>query len=399
MAWTAGAGLLRKQSSIRSAAGRPAARLWPAVLMLAGLSLQACQNSAADKVLDVEQKSAGPVAEEQIGSGATQVVLLATSGVSPGRQRDILEGARLAMEDLGETYVSLHIRNGGPDVAASAAKAASDGAAFILGPMDEQSALLISRTNGGNHPPVLAFTEGPMPPRTNSWGMYSDGLDSALEGIRAAIETKQTKFTVLYPEGMAAGDLAQLRESTKVMGGTVLGTISYPKSSGAIAAFLQAHKPMFDTSQSIVLLGSDTVAGPLLEQLAAGVVGQSVSSVIATSELPESIYNRPAVQGVILAKPADPSTDIIGTRYERQFGHAPSYDSAIGYDAVAVAAGLARAARGKAIDTALLTSAKGFRGLTGLFRFRSDGTTERRQKLYRIEDGRLTLLQTDGSGF
>ena len=399
MTWSAGAGLLSRQSSIRSAVCRPALRLWPLVLLLAGLSLQACQNTSADKVLDVEQKSAGPVAEEQIGSGATQVVLLATSGVSPTRQRDLLEGAKLAMDDLGAAHVSLHIRNGGPDVVASAAKAASEGAAFILGPMDEQGALMVSRMNGGQHPPVLAFTEGPMPARTNSWGMYADGLDSALEGIRAAIGTEQTKFTVLYPEGMATGDLAQLRDSTKAMGGTILGTISYPKSTGSIAAFLQAHKPMFDASQSVVLLGNDPVAGPLLEQLAAGVVGQSVSSVIATSELSESIYSRPAVQGVILAKPADPSTDIIGTRYERHFGHAPSYDSAIGYDAVAVTAGLARAAKGKAIDTSLLTSAKGFRGLTGLFRFRTDGTTERRQKLYRIEDGRLTLLQTDGSGF
>src|SRR5690606_4682277 len=99
---------------------------------------------------------------------------------------------------------------------------------------------------------------------------------------------------------------------------------------------------------------------------------KSIATAIATSLIPEEIYKRPSAQGLMVAIPSTADVKVIADRFKAKFGRAPSYDAAIGYDSVAIAAGLVRSGGADAINVQNLTSTQGFRAATGLFRFRPD---------------------------
>ena len=148
-----------------------------------------------------------------------------------------------------------------------------------------------------------------------------------------------------------------------------------------------------------MLLGGGEAIGQVIDILAAGEFGKSITTAIATSLIPEEIYKRPSAQGLMVAIPSTADVGVIADRFRAKFGREPSYDAAIGYDAIAIAAGLVCTGGADAINVANLTSSQGFRAATGLFRFRPDGRIERRMVVHRIENGSLKVIQEEGEGF
>ncbi|MCC5996759.1 MAG: penicillin-binding protein activator [Oceanicaulis sp.] len=76
--------------------------------------------------------------------------------------------------------------------------------------------------------------------------------------------------------------------------------------------------------------------------------------------------------------------------YEAMYGERPSRLAGLGYDAVALAAMMARE-RGQDVR-ALLERPSGFDGVDGLFRFRPDGTIERALAVYTIQGGQFRVI-------
>ncbi|MDP2733356.1 MAG: hypothetical protein Q8O63_09660 [Hoeflea sp.] len=156
---------------------------------------------------------------------------------------------------------------------------------------------------------------------------------------------------------------------------------------------------VFSKADTIVLLGGGEAIGQVIDILAAGEFGKSIATAIATSLIPEAIYKRPSAQGLMVAIPSTADVSVIADRFKAKFGREPSYDAAIGYDSIAIAAGLVRTGGPDAITAANLTSTQGFRAATGLFRFRPDGRIDRRMVVHRIVDGTLKIIQDEGEGF
>lgn len=367
-----------------------------ALVALIPVLLAACQGGGTE-ALEVGS-SAPAVAESSIGQGALAVTLLVSGGAS-SRQSDVVDGARLAMADVGMSSLTLTVKAAGSGSAAATAATLSiqSGAKMILGPMDEASALAVA--GAGNGTPILAFTPAALPAGKPAWPLYADAADSAAEGARMVISAKQTDIALIHPDGFDPVAVKRLERQIQAFGGKVVGSVAYPVSKGGVTAALVAKKSQLDTARSAIVLGSGESVGYVLDDLASGRVGANLRSVAVSSAMPPALYGRPSAQGVIVALPAPAAFERIADRYRKQFGRDATYDSAIGYDAVAIAAGLARVSGNGPLKLDLLTGPTGFRGLTGMFRFTRDGDIERRHRIFRIEDGAPKLLQAEGEGF
>ncbi len=106
----------------------------------------------------------------------------------------------------------------------------------------------------------------------------------------------------------------------------------------------------------------------------------------------------PALLGGWFAAPTPEAAGDFQRRFEAAYGHRPPRIASLAYDAAALAAVLAGIERGPRFDHATLTSASGFAGNDGIFRFRQDGIAERGLAVLEVtEDGFRVLSEAPAS--
>ncbi len=371
--------------------------LW-VLLLLAG-----CQASGLGDGLTASGGNVAPLANSTYGAGqVTVTVLLPTDPELRRQAADIADGAKLAVDDLGGGQIMLDIHTStstsGQSVEA-VRTAAGSGSKLIVGPATNSE---VSRVIAGAslpRPPILALVANNSSGGKDIWPLYGDAIDSALEGVSVAIAAEQKNIVVVHEADFPPENLLRLREGIRLNGGNTVGFVAYPSSGTNLRRSFAAQAQTFSKANAIVLLGGGQAIGQVIDILASGEFGASITTAIATSLLPEEMYKRPSAQGLMLAIPSTSDVGVIADRFKAKYGRDPSYDAAIGYDSVAIAAGLVRTGGPDAITTANLTSAQGFRAATGLFRFRPDGRIERRMIVHRIENGSLKTIREEGEGF
>ena len=329
-------------------------------------------------------------------------MLLPTDPELRRKAADIADGAKLALDDLGAGQLSIDFQTASSSSGQALTRvqsAAAAGSKLIIGPATNKEVSQIISGAVDQRPPVLALVANNSSGGKNIWPLYGDAIDSALEGVGVAVAAKQKNIVVVHEAGFPAENLLRLREGIKLKGGNTLGFVPYPASGINLQAAFAKGQVVFAKANTIVLLGGGEAIGQVIDILAAGEFGRSIATAIATSLLPEEIYKRPSAQGLMVAIPSTADVPVIAERFKAKFGRAPSYDAAIGYDSIAIAAGLVRSGGADAITPENLTSNTGFRAATGLFRFRPDGRIERRMVVHRIENGSLKVIQEEGEGF
>jgi hypothetical protein len=386
-----------------AAAGAWLASAVRALLVLACAGLAGCQASKLGEGLDASSSSVSPVTSSTYGSGpVTVTMLLPTDAALRKKAADIADGAKLALDDLGAGQLKIDFQAFSSTSGQAASKvqtAVAGGSKLIIGPATNAEVSDIIARTSLPRPPVLALVANNSAGGTHIWPLYGDAIDSALEGVGVAVAAKQKNIVVVHEAGFPAENLLRLREGIRLKGGTTIGFVPYPKSGVNLPGAFAKGAAVFAKANTIVLLGGGEAIGQVIDILAAGEFGQSIATAIATSLIPEEIYKRPSAQGLMVAIPSTSDVSVIAERFKAKFGRSPSYDAAIGYDAIAIAAGLVRSGGAEAITVANLTSTQGFRAATGLFRFRPDGRIDRRMVVHRIEDGKLKVIQEEGDGF
>lgn len=371
--------------------------------LMACVALAGCQASNIGDGLSASNPGIAPVGNSIYGGGpVTLTMLLPTDASLRRKAADIADGARLALDDLGAGQLKIEFQASASTSsgAVSSVKAATAaGSKLIIGPATDGEVSRIIAATSLPRPPILALVANNSAGGTHIWPLYGDAIDSALEGVGVAVAAKQKNIVVVHEAGFPAENLLRLREGIRLKGGNTVGFVPYPASGINLRAAFAKGKIVFSKANTIVLLGGGKAIGEVIDILAAGEFGQSIATAIATSLIPEEVYKRPSAQGLMVAIPSTADVSVIAERFKERFGRSPSYDAAIGYDSIAIAAGLVRASGPDAITVANLTSSQGFRAATGLFRFRPDGRIERRMVVHRIENGSLKIIQEEGDGF
>ncbi len=93
----------------------------------------------------------------------------------------------------------------------------------------------------------------------------------------------------------------------------------------------------------------------------------------------------PALVGAWFAAPITDTREDFERRYRELYGEPPPSLAVLAYDATALAAVLARAEGGATFDDAALTSANGFAGTGGIFRFQPSGQVQRGLAVLEVE--------------
>jgi len=96
------------------------------------------------------------------------------------------------------------------------------------------------------------------------------------------------------------------------------------------------------------------------------------------------VFSTPALDGGWYAAPESSGFRNFSGRYRARYGQDPVRTATLAYDAVALVAALVKTQGGQRFSEQVLTTASGFAGIDGVFRFRPDGTNERGLAVLRV---------------
>ncbi|MER9348232.1 ABC transporter substrate-binding protein [Mesorhizobium sp. M0227] len=365
------------------------------VLDPAAIAAPAGQNGAA---------GAGPVqATQSLGTGSTKVTMLlplSGSGTAGENGRKMLDAAKLAMTDIGNGLLTLTVEDTKGDSALAskmAITAITTGSKVVIGPTELTAAQHIATLSGSKRPPVLALADN----FAGGAGVYAVLLgeaDSAAAGAAGLAAKGSKKFVLLVADGPNAGAMEKrVANSLSIYGAALAVTLRYSAGDGAAKA-VDEMGSLVDAPDAVIVASGNGSPSPVLAALKSkGIPGKTIS-VVGTNRWLEHPMD-PLLEGAFIAT-LDPSeTGPIADRFRTAYNYPADVNVAYAYDMVALTAGIASAIGPDGFSKKVLENPNGFRGSTGLFRFRADGSSERSMPFYRIEKGALKLVAKSTSGF
>jgi branched-chain amino acid transport system substrate-binding protein len=107
----------------------------------------------------------------------------------------------------------------------------------------------------------------------------------------------------------------------------------------------------------------------------------------------------PQMQGAWFSAPDNSGFNALAQRYRAKFNSDPTRVASLAYDAVTLAAALARITTTDPYNARTLTGVSGFNGADGVFRFRADGTNERGLAVMQIDGGAAKVISPAPKSF
>ena len=379
------------------------------VALMAAALLSACQSDlegvAGTRGPNDKVKAPPSTAVEEVfGDKGTEITLLmakGASGVYEGEARDVRDGAALAVGELGAGQVLVKvvdISGGSAAMREQVAAAKTRGSALLVSYASADATAAIAAVPADQRPPLIDARGRPPAGSANSYAFVSDEVDSATEGLKIAVAGGHKKVAVFIQADYPAGYDARIGEVLKKSGGTLSGVTRYRVSDDGAKEAVSKSKPLLASADTALILGNTTAAVMVAAQIRA-TAAQPAMALVGTSGWPRQTYANPAAAGVLITQIDPQNFTLIADRFNRRFGHPPTPAAAYGYDAVALAAGVIRAKGPTGLTPQIVTNTAGFSGLTGLFRFTSGGSVERKLTPFSVGNGKLNPLGTAAKGF
>lgn len=326
-----------------------------------------------------------PASGDVIGAGSVRIGLVlpkSAGGQSAQIATQLRNAAELALKDFPGADVQILVKDDAGTTEGgqrAASEAISQGAQLIIGPLNAVAARGVAEPARAAGVPVVTFTTDTS---VASRGVLLIGFLPAADVERivsyAAAQNRKSMAAIVPDDAYGLIAEAAFREQAAKSGVRVMGVERYKGDP----------LDMQNKAATIAKLGAsiDSVFVPDAGGNAATVVQAMVSAGLDRSRvkfLGSGRWNDPAS----LASPAlaggwfpavDPTgADGFRSRYQASYGGVPGPLAILGYEAVFLAAGLVRNAGARPFRDDVLLSRNGFLGVTGLFRFKADGTSER----------------------
>ena len=374
-------------------------------------SLAACQSTGnvADALdpaaLEAGTAQSGPLRGAQsLGKGSTKIAMLlplSAAGRAGEEGRRMRDAAQLAMADLGNELVTLTIEDTGGDNRRSqdlASKAMASGARILIGPTELPAAQHLVAMSG-RRPPVLALADN----FSGGAGVYAVRLveaDSAAAGATAIAEKGARKFVLFFARGTNSDRVEKrVANGLSIHGASLAVAMPYMGDGAGAEKAVAEMAALIEAPEAIIIASGDLDPKPLIASLRAkGFLREGVS-LIGTHRWLDHPLSDPQFDGAYLAALDPAETGPIASRFESTFNYKPDVSVAYAYDMVALSAGIASARGPDGFSKEVLENPTGFRGSTGIFRFRADGASQRSMPFYRIQKGALKEIQKSTSSF
>ncbi|MCC1481730.1 penicillin-binding protein activator [Roseibaca sp. Y0-43] len=363
---------------------------------------------AAAMVLAGCEGGFGPIAGggPSVDTNRPVTVALLVPGGSGDQGRDVLarsleNAARLAVADLQGVQLDLRVYQTAGDAgraAAVAQQAVGEGAKIIIGPLFADAARAVGAAVAPAGVNVLSFSNNPSAASRNVFllGPMFENTAARLMSYAAA----QGKGRVmLVSEQNQAGEVAAaaVRQAAARGAAELVAVQSYPFSQqGVVQAVPQiTAQARANNAQTILFTAGSEGALPMLAELLPqnGLSPQTFQYAGLTRwDIPAATMQISGLQGGWFALPDPALTRQFEARYQGANGSVPHPVASLGYDAVAAVGALLRQGGADALSAARITQGSGFAGVTGVFRFRADGSNERGLAIAEIRDGASVVV-------
>lgn len=355
--------------------------------------------SGATLVPNVERVQPGQAGAQQAGQAAVPRValLLPLSGSNGNLGRALQEAAQLAVFDNADQsfiLITKDTRSTPAGAAAAAEAAVNEGARLIVGPLTAAETAAVAPRALPQGVSILSLSNDRGVSQTGVWtfGHTPQGQMAAL--ISYARGRGLSRFAVLVPNnpfGLAVEDTVRAQGATVVANERYDATpVEAVQRIGAVGGFDALVVPDLPSGLLVIgpLLGQNNISTERVRLLGSQFM-----------ETDGRLSREPTLQGAwFAAPPADVRTEF-ERRYRAAYGRAPARLATLGYDAVALAAVLAKMPGGPDFSQAALTNPAGFSGMDGVFRLREDGTVERSYAIYELVPGSPRMIEPGRRSF
>jgi ABC-type branched-subunit amino acid transport system substrate-binding protein len=360
------------------------------VAITAGL-VAGCSVNLSDIGLGSRESAQPAQPSTTVGSGEVRTALIlpfSASGNAGLAAQAMKNAAEMALADFNPTNIQLLVKDdaGTTQGAYTAAQQAlEEGAEIILGPPFAHSVGQVGQLARARGVPVIAFsTDANVAAR----GIYLLSFlpESDVDRIVGyAVSRGKRSFAALVPDN-PYGTVVQaaFQQTVARQGGRVVALERYSTDQQqmreAVARVAQA------ASQADAIFIPDGSDAAVIEALTQSGVDPRRVQFLGTglwTDDPQIVANR-ALQGAWFAAPEPQGYRNFANRYRSRFGRDPLRNATLAYDAVALVAALIKTQGAQRFTEPVLTSASGFSGIDGIFRFRADGTSERGLAVLRV---------------
>jgi hypothetical protein len=343
-----------------------------------------------------EPLGGAPTAGQTFGTGAVRVglVLPLTGPNGPNvvgqSLRNAAELAAGASTDV--TFLVKDDQSTPAGAAAATQQALAEGAELIVGPLFAANVKETARLARAANKPVIGFSTDATAAQRGVY-LLSFLVESYVRRIvDFAVSRGKKSLAAMAPEndyGTVA--MAEFQTYAAARGVRVMAVERYSAASLASVA------------QKIAALGAqidglfipDTAEGmPAVAQaLGAARLDATRVQLLGTGLWNDArVLKLPSLQGAWFSTPENAGFAAFAQRYRAKFNADPTRISTLAYDAASLAAALARVQGAQRYAETTLTSATGFQGADGVFRFRADGLNERGLAVMQIANGQASVI-------
>lgn len=376
-----------------------------------------------------------------LSGGAARVgMLLPLSGRTAPLGRAMLNAAQMAMFDFADTDFELlpHDTAGRPEDASFAATMViGDGANLLVGPLLAHSVQAVAPISRAAGVPVIAFSSD----RTVAGnGVYTMGFlpENEVERVVTyALARGLTRFAVLAPDdAYGATVVSALSATVNRFGGAVVDLAYYHPSGADIEPVVrrladydnrrealkemrkelegkkdELSKNALERLSLLETLGDlpfDALliadGGDRLQRVAAMLpffdIDPKKIRILGTGQWDTpGIGTEPALKGAWFAAPPPAARQSFEKRYRDLYGKHPPRLATLAYDAMALAAVLARGDNPDPYNAAAITQPSGYAGRDGIFRFNVAGTAERGLSVLEVGQRENRVIEGAPKGF
>lgn len=331
-------------------------------------------------------------------------ILLPLSGAQSGLGQSMLQGAQLAMFEMGYTNFNLMPRDtkGAQSGAVAAATSAiNDGAQLILGPLFADSVRAIKPITRSKNINIIAFSTDWTLADNHTFLMGFMPFSQVDRVTKYALSKGYKDYALIAPQdaygNAVTGQFSQivlnnnrtLTKSIRYKNGdtTIINQIATLKpEQGQDPAFKAVFMPVGGNQTDMIAsaLSYNHLMPSQVKRLGTGLWDDN------------RIAAQPNMQGGWFAAPSPTMRRQFEQKYTNSYGVRPVRLATLAYDATALAAILAKNGYEKgsrpAYDFASITNPNGFAGTDGVFRFKQNGIIERGLAILELRSGLIVEI-------
>lgn len=345
----------------------------------------------------------GPLAgSTTIGTGPVKVALIlpmSAPGQGAGVAQSMRYAAEMAVSEFQGQDITVLVKddNGTPEGARAAAQQAiAEGAELIIGPVFSASVQVVAQVARERGKSVIGFSSDASV-ATRGVYLLSFLVQEEVDRIVAfAAAQGRRSIAALVPEtqyGRVAE--ARLQQAAARQGLRIAALEYYPPGQPQVGVQRLSRVIGGPAPQADALFIPDNGDGLPGVAQALQMAGFDPARV---KPLGTGVWNEPrifalsALQGGWFAAPDNRGFEAFAERYRARFNTDPIRLATLSYDAVTLAAALARMQGAQAFSDAMLTNPAGFAGADGVFRFNPDGTNSRALTVQEIRNGAAVAI-------